>query len=109
MPVTSIKTLDEWQHMITQNSVVVVDFYAAWCGPCRIIGPKFEDMSKEESMAGKVAFAKVDVENEALQPVVQHYEISAMPTLMVFKDGQKSHKTVGANLDQVRQAIEQVL
>ncbi len=73
------------------NPKLVVDCWAAWCGPCRMIGPIIERMAKEYS--GKVAFAKLNVdENPQLS---QTYRIMAIPTLLFFKDGKVVDQIVG--------------
>lgn len=71
---------------------VVVDFTAAWCGPCKAMAPALEQVAEE--MKGKVKVVKVDVDQSPV--VTQQYRIQAMPTLMVFKDGQVAGHHVGA-------------
>jgi len=71
---------------------VVVDFWAEWCGPCRMIAPALEDISKE--MAGKVKIVKLNVdENPA---IAAQYGIRSIPTLMIFKGGTLAAQKVGA-------------
>jgi len=62
---------------------VLVDFYAPWCGPCRMLAPLLEQLAAE--YAGKVKFAKVNIDNAAA--LADEYEISSVPTLMVFRGG----------------------
>jgi thioredoxin len=71
---------------------VVVDFWAAWCGPCRMLGPAIE--SEVEKRAGKVELAKVDVEAEQL--LAARYGIQSLPTVAVFRDGEPVTGFVGA-------------
>jgi thioredoxin 1 len=71
---------------------VVVDFWAEWCGPCRMIAPALEEISKE--MGGKVKIVKLNVdENPA---VAAQFGIRSIPTLMIFKGGAVSAQKVGA-------------
>jgi len=71
---------------------VVVDFWAEWCGPCRMIGPSLEDISKE--MEGKVKIVKLNVdENPA---TADKFGVRSIPTLMIFKDGKLAAQKVGA-------------
>lgn len=71
---------------------VVVDFWAEWCGPCKMIGPVLEEIAGE--LAGQVAIAKVNVDESPVAP--SKYGIRSIPTLMVFKGGQLVATKVGA-------------
>ncbi|KAI1070770.1 hypothetical protein LB507_006743 [Fusarium sp. FIESC RH6] len=92
MTVTPIKNLSEFRETLEKNNVVIVDFWAPWCGPCRFISPVLEKMS--ESAPG-IYFAKVDVDEA--EDVSQEYGIRAMPTFIAFKDGVKVDEVVGAD------------
>jgi len=70
----------------------LVDFWAAWCGPCRTVGPVVEELADE--YAGKVKVAKLDVDNNKQTPT--KYGVRGIPTLMLFKDGQLVDQIVGA-------------
>ncbi len=69
-----------------------VDFWASWCGPCRMIGPIFEELSGQYS--GKVRFAKVNVDENPKTPA--NYGVRGIPTLMMFKGGKMVDQVVGA-------------
>jgi thioredoxin 1 len=78
--------------VLKSNEPVVVDFWAEWCGPCRMIGPSLEEIASE--MKGKVKIAKLNIdENPA---VASKLGIRSIPTLMVFKDGKLSSQKTGA-------------
>lgn len=72
------------------KGVVVVDFFATWCGPCKMLAPVFESVSEEVSDA---KFVKVDID-ESLE-LAQKFGISTVPTMMIFKDGKVVDKLVG--------------
>lgn len=71
---------------------VLVDFWAAWCGPCRMVAPELEKLAKQR--AGRVIIAKVDT--EALQQVAAQYRIHSIPTLAMFRAGAEVKRAAGA-------------
>ncbi len=80
------------QEVLKSSEPVVVDFFAEWCGPCKAMAPALEEVAKE--MAGKVKVVKLDV--DANPQITERYKIRAMPTLMIFKDGEVADAHVGA-------------
>ncbi len=83
------KTFDE---LIAGDKPVLVDFWAEWCGPCKMIGPVVEQLAGE--FEGKAIVAKMDVDANAQIPA--KFGIRSIPTLMIFKGGQLVDKVVGA-------------
>ena len=71
---------------------VVVDFWAEWCGPCKMIGPALEELAEE--FAGKVTVAKVNIDDNPVSP--NTYGVRGIPTLILFKDGKPAATQVGA-------------
>ena len=74
-------TKDNFEQVVTGNEVVIVDFWAPWCGPCRAFAPTFEQASEQHA---DVVFAKVNTEEE--QEVAGAFNIRSIPTLMVFRE-----------------------
>ncbi len=71
---------------------VLVDFWAEWCGPCRMIAPIIEDLASEYD--GKVKVVKLNVDEN--QETARRFDVMSIPTLIVFKDGQPAKKMIGA-------------
>ncbi len=80
------------QEILKADLPVLVDFWAAWCGPCRTVGPIVEELASE--YAGKVKVAKLDVDGNKETP--SKYGVRGIPTLMLFKGGQVVDQIVGA-------------
>ena len=78
--------------VLKSSEPVVVDFWAEWCGPCKMIGPSLEEISTE--MAGRVKVAKLNVDENP--GVAGKLGIRSIPTLMLFKDGKLASQKVGA-------------
>jgi thioredoxin len=78
--------------ILNEGKPLVVDFWAEWCGPCRMIAPVIEELSKEYE--GKVNIGKLDVDNN--NDVVSQFGIRNIPTILFFKDGKLTDKQVGA-------------
>jgi len=80
MPTVEL-TRDNFESVVTDNPMVVVDFWAPWCGPCRGFAPVFERVAEANP---DVVFAKVNTDDE--QEIAQHFQIRSIPTLMVFRE-----------------------
>ena len=74
------------------SEVVVVDFWAEWCGPCKMISPILEEIATEQH--GKVKVAKLNVDDNP--DAARRYEVMSIPTLLVFRDGQPVKRLIGA-------------
>jgi thioredoxin 1 len=86
-----------------ENGVTVVDFFATWCGPCKMLAPVLEGLSTE--MEGKAKFIKVDIDQSL--DLANQFQISSVPTMVIFKDGQKVEQLVGfLPKEKIQQAIE---
>jgi thioredoxin 1 len=83
---------DEFQRdVLGGNGAILVDFFAEWCGPCKMVAPILEELSTE--MEGKARIYKVDIDKS--EDIARKYGIQAVPTLMIFKNGVPVDKIVG--------------
>ena len=78
--------------VIAASGPVLVDFWAEWCGPCKMIGPALEEISDE--LGGKVTIAKLNIDDNPDAPA--RYGVRGIPTMILFKDGQPAATKVGA-------------
>jgi thioredoxin 1 len=87
-------TLDDhnFESTIIQNNLIVVDFWAPWCGPCRAVGPVIEQLAAE--LSGKVTFGKLNVDENPI--VSSNFGIQSIPTIAIFKNGKMVDGLVGA-------------
>ncbi len=86
----------------TADGVVLVDFYADWCGPCRMLTPILEQL--QQDMGDKVRVVKIDVDKA--QSVASEYDITSIPTLILFKNGSPQGKVVGLkNLEELKKFV----
>ena len=86
-------TTATWDSEVAQyKGIVVVDFWAAWCGPCRMVAPTIEELASE--YAGKAKIAKVNTDENS--DIASKFRIMSIPTILFFKDGQKVDQVVGA-------------
>ncbi len=98
-------TLETIETTINDSGIVLLDFWAAWCGPCRMFGPVFEKSSEEHP---DIVFGKIDTETQ--QQLAAGFRITSIPTLMAFRDGILVFSQPGAlaapQLEQVITAVE---
>jgi len=84
-------TKDSFESTVTDNDIVIVDFWASWCGPCMQFAPTFEEVSEEHP---DIVFAKVNTEEQ--QELAQYFSIQSIPTLMVFRENIVLYSQPGA-------------
>lgn len=82
---------ENYESFINSEKPVVVDFWATWCGPCKMVGPVIEDLANE--FEGQTSVCKVNVDE--MPDVASQYKIMSIPTVMIFKNGEIIDKAVG--------------
>ncbi|KAK1363521.1 Thioredoxin domain-containing protein [Heracleum sosnowskyi] len=100
----SCHTIEAWEEQLQKgnnsNKLIVVDFTASWCGPCRVMAPYLAELAKK---LPSVTFLKVDVDE--LQSVAADWAVEAMPTFMFLKEGKIVDKVVGSRKEELQQTI----
>ncbi len=92
-PDKPVKVSDEnMDEFVNKYQTTVIDFWASWCGPCKMVEPVLEQLAKE--MQGKVAFGKLNVDEN--KNTSGAFGISSIPTLVIFKDGKEADRIMGA-------------
>ncbi|KAF2143778.1 uncharacterized protein K452DRAFT_285818 [Aplosporella prunicola CBS 121167] len=104
MGVHNLQTKTEWDNALKEPELVVLDCFATWCGPCKVIAPQVVKFSEAYPTA---KFYKLDVDE--IPDVAQELGIRAMPTFLLFKGGEKVGEVVGANPKALEAAIKQHL
>jgi len=101
-----VKTDDETFSKLVSSGVVLVDFYADWCGPCRMLTPILEALAEE--MKEKVTVVKLDVDHDP--KTTSTYQITSVPTLILFKDGKEVNRIIGLkDLETLKKIVSNVL
>ena len=93
------------KEVLESQKPVIVDFWAEWCGPCKMISPIFEELSKEMA---EIKFTKVDVDSN--QDIAGKFSVRSIPTLVVFKNGEEADRIVGAmGKDDLKKRIKEII
>jgi thioredoxin 1 len=104
--VKELKGQDVSEQNLKEAGTMFVDFWAPWCGPCRMVGPVVEQLAEE--MRGRLTFGKINIDENA--DAAMRYGVVSIPTMILFKDGKEVERIVGArNKSFLSQAIERHL
>lgn len=90
--VEKVTSADFQQKVIQSTEPVLVDFFATWCGPCRMMGPTIEEVAQEKQGAAKVYQLDIDESPD----IAQQYSVMSVPTFIVFEGGKVKTQTIGA-------------
>jgi len=91
---------------INQNTLIVLDFKATWCGPCKALKPFIEYLQKEYP---NVIFQEIDIEDEDHTSITEKFEIAKVPTLIYMKNGAVCHSLIGTNKENIENAVNEYL
>jgi thioredoxin len=100
MSIAHITSSAGFHSALQASSLVVVDFYATWCGPCKALTPKYEAMARAHPT---VRFCKVDV--DALDAIAAEHNVTGMPTIVLYKRGREVARIVGADAAKIEAAV----
>ena len=102
-------TEENFEKEVLQSDIpVIVDFWASWCGPCKMLAPEFDAVSEEAVYSGKLKFTKISTED--FPNIAQQNSITGIPCLIIFKDGKEVDRIVGfKQRDQLKQEIDGIL
>ncbi|KAK9771764.1 putative Thioredoxin domain-containing protein [Seiridium cardinale] len=102
-----IRSTAEYDTLLKSNKFVVTDFHATWCGPCKAMAPLFTQHATKHSSPGKVAFAKVDVDE--VPEVASRYRVTNIPTFLFVKDGEGYEEVRSANPPKLKTAVDEMV
>ncbi|KAK6511410.1 hypothetical protein TWF481_000326 [Arthrobotrys musiformis] len=102
-----INSPSQLEQLIKDNTIVVIDFHAVWCGPCKAVAPAYGLLAERLTKPGSMVFAKVDVDKQ--KPIAQAYNVSAMPTFIMIKSGTETTRIKGADLPALKSAVEELV
>ena len=105
MAITNLTESTFHDYINNSEVPVVIDFWAEWCGPCKMIAPSIEKLSQDH--AGKLLVGKVDIDSN--QELAEQYHVRSIPTLIVFTGGEPTQVIVGAQKDLIEDKINQLV
>ncbi|TKA22447.1 hypothetical protein B0A50_07990 [Salinomyces thailandicus] len=101
-----VTSAQHFTQVLNSSRIVVADFYADWCGPCKAVAPVYEQLSSQLSRPGTITFTKVNTDMQ--KEIAQSYNITAMPTFLIFKAGRETKRIRGADPKALDAAVKQL-
>ena len=92
---------NDFNNIITNNKLVVVDFFATWCGPCRALSPYIDELSANNH---HILFAKANIEETPI--IANELDVKSLPCIIIFENGKEIHRVVGLNKQKLQAIIE---
>jgi len=103
MVLKHIKSVEEYEEMKKEDKLMVIDFWAPWCGPCKMLGPIFEEVSKDYEE--KIDFVKIDVDE--VPDVATQFSVMSIPALFIVKGDEILDQSMGAmSKDQLKEFVD---
>jgi len=101
-----INSTSQFSDLLSSSAVVIADFYADWCGPCKQIAPIYEQLSAQLSRPNKITFCKINTDEQ--QDLSRTYGVRAMPTFMIFRNARKVEGIEGADPKRLSNAVRKL-
>ncbi|RYO89729.1 hypothetical protein DL766_001458 [Monosporascus sp. MC13-8B] len=103
-----IESVEQFSDLLKSSRIVVADFYANWCGPCKQIAPIYEQLARSLSRPNVATFVKINTEAEGCKALAAEYNVAALPTFIIYRDGSVVEKVKGANPQQLKTVVEKL-
>lgn len=106
LQIVEIQSTSQFSTLLANSTIVVADFYADWCGPCKQIAPIYQELATHLSTPNKITFTKINTDNQ--QELARSYGVTAMPTFMIFKNARVTDTIQGADPRRLSAAVRKL-